>query len=88
MKPISFPEANVKFHAPDDLDESQVFAIDAYRGAINQGNLDGGIVVVTGWLPTPEELAELNVGKPVYLSMLGGLMPHFLSTDIKAATMT
>lgn len=50
-----------------------------------QSNLDGSRFVVVAWKPTPEELNELNNGGMIYLSMLNGLLPHFLTTDFKAA---
>jgi len=86
MNPANFPEANCAFGAPSDLDESQVLTIPAYKGVIRGGNLDGSEFVVVAWVPTPAELAQLIAGGAVYLSMLGGLAPHFLTTSVKEAT--
>lgn len=36
---------------------------------------DGTRAVMSAWLPTPEELAALNAGEPVYLSIFGTNMP-------------
>lgn len=86
MTPVDFPQANVPFCAPAGLAESQVMTIKAYVGTITTGSLDGSVVVVTAWLPTPEELAMLNQGQPLYLSFLGGLPPHFPTVDFHSAT--
>lgn len=82
---INFPQANKIFKAPGDLDESQVFSIKAYVGIVQGGNLDGCNFVVVAWLPAPEELIQLRQGKPIYISMLGGLSPHFVTTDFDYA---
>jgi hypothetical protein len=85
MTPAIFPEANQNFKAPEDLDESQVFTIPAYSGNIQGGNLDGAPVVVTAWLPSPEDLERLNAGGAVYLAVIGGLPPHLMATTFKDA---
>jgi len=81
-----FPESNQVFNPPPDLDPSQCSAAEAFVGVIQQGNLDGHTFVVVAWKPTPEELEELNRGGLIYLSVLGGLPPHFLCTDFKTAS--
>lgn len=87
MNPTNFPQANAHFVAPKDLDESQCLGIHAFKGLIKGGSVDGSPVVVTAWLPTPEELAVLNSGKPLFISWLGGgLPPHYPSVDFKTAT--
>jgi hypothetical protein len=86
MMPSNFPESNCNFSAPSDMDESQVLTIPAFKGIVNGGNLDGCPFVVVAWIPTPEEIEQLKAGQPVYLSMLGGLSPHFLTTNFKHAT--
>jgi len=68
------------------MDESQVFTIHAFSGTVNGGNLDGAPVVVTAWLPTPEELEQIKQGKPIFLTFIGGLPPHYPSMDFKEAT--
>jgi hypothetical protein len=85
MKPANFPESNCVFGAPSDLDESQVFSIPAHTGIIVGGNLDGSKFVVVAWTPSPEEIEDLKNGKPLFLSMLGGLAPHFITTSFKQA---
>lgn len=86
MTSVTFPEANTAFRAPGDLAESQVATIAAYCGPIPGGSLDGERMVVVAWKPDAAELAALNAGAPVFLTTLGGLPPHFLTTDFANAT--
>lgn len=86
MTPITFPEANASFKAPSDLHENQVATIMAYFGPIPGGSMDGEKMVVVAWKPSPDELAALNSGAPVFLTTLGGLPPHFITTDFASAT--
>lgn len=86
MTPITFHEANASFKAPTDLAESQVATIMAYCGPIPGGSMDGEKMVVVAWKPSPEEVAAISAGAPVFLTTLGGLPPHFLTTDFASAT--
>ncbi len=86
MIPVTFQEANQVFHAPTDLE--QVRPIHAFHGAVRGGSLDGVAMVVTAWLPTPEELAALNAGAPVFLGFVGGLPPHVAGTSFESVTQT
>lgn len=100
MIPDKPPRSNAVFHAPDDLDVTQVFSIHAFKSVIFPGftqslfkgevppgsNLDGANFVVTAWRPTPEELEELNRGGLVYVSCLAILPPHFVTTSFRDAT--
>jgi len=85
MSPVSFPQANTRFGPPRDLAESQCGSIPAYIGTINQGSLDGSTVAVVAWMPDAAAIARINAGSPVYISMIGGLAPHMLTTDFTAA---
>ena len=86
MRPVWFQEVNCKFTAPPDMDEVQVRTVDAYRGTIERGSVEGSPVVVVAWKPTPAEAQEIADGKPIFLSILGNLPPHFLTTDFHSAT--
>ncbi len=86
MTPTTFPEANATFRPPTDLEESQCRTIHAWQGTIERGSCEGVPLTVTAWKPSETELAELNAGKPIFLSCLGGLPPHFLTTDFVSAT--
>lgn len=86
MTPIQFPEANATFAPPPDLDESQCMTIHAYVGETQGGTVDGANMVVTAWKPSEHELEMLNAGAPVYLTVLGGLPPHMITTSFAQAT--
>jgi hypothetical protein len=79
MTPIRFPQANCTFGPPDDMDESQVMTIPAFKGTMKGGNLDGSHFVTVAWKPSEEEIEKLQKGEAVYLTMMGGLSPHFLT---------
>jgi len=86
MTPVNFPEANTRFGPPVDLEESQCMTIPAYLGSVNnQDCVDGANVIVVAWKPSQEELNILMLGGSIYLSVLGGLPPHFLCTDFVTA---
>jgi len=86
MNPVKFPEANSTFGPPAGLEESQVQTVAAYVGQIERGSVEGMSVVVVAWQPTPAELEVLNAGGAIFLSVIGGLPPHFLTTDFQSAT--
>jgi hypothetical protein len=83
MTPAKFPEPNSVFGAPADMHESQVGKIDAFRGQIVGGNIDGSEIVVVAWQPSPEEIEEIKNGALVYLKVIGGLPPHYIATSFK-----
>ena len=86
MTPVDFPESNTTFGPPPDLEESQCQTIHAYHGTVPRGSVEGAGIVVTAWRPSAEELEALNAGAPVFLTCIGGLPPHLLSTSFKGAT--
>jgi hypothetical protein len=85
MIPIQFPEANTRYGPPPDLAESQCMTIHAYQGTVERGSVEGAAIVVVAWKPSPQEIEAMLAGKPIFLSCLGGLPPHFLSTDFETA---
>jgi len=86
MEPSTFPQANVTFKTPADLDESQVRSIKGYSTKIVGGPLDGSSINVVAWLPSSTELETLNQGLPLFITMLGGLAPHYPSVSFEAAS--
>ena len=86
MTPVKFPESNAHFGPPPDLEESQCKTIHAHIGQVERGSCEGATLVVTAWKPDERELAALNAGQPVFLSCLGGLPPHFITTNFAEAT--
>lgn len=86
MSPVDFPQSNKPFGPPPEYAESQVRTIMDYLGVIQGGSMDGCTQVVVAWKPTKEELDRMILGEPVFISMIGGLAPHFLSTSFEEAT--
>ena len=86
MNPAIFPESNMRHCSPKGMDEAHVKTIPSCRATVNGGVWDGSDVVVVAWQPTEAELKELNAGGRVYLTMMGGLPAHFVSTSFKEAT--
>lgn len=86
MKPVKFDGCNSEYGAPKGLASSQVLTIPAYQGEIHGGSCDGLKQVVVGYELTEEEIQNLIDGKILYVSMLTGLMPHYLSFDFHSAT--
>lgn len=84
MTPVDFPEANLRFKAPVGLEQVQTIA--GYSSQVERGSLDGASICVVAWRPTPEELNALICGEPIYLAMIGGLLPHYLGTSFKEVT--
>ncbi len=65
--------------------ESQVKTIRAYLGQVKDGSCDGMSMVIVAWTPSPEELEDLKAGRPVFLTCMGSLPPHFLTTSFQEA---
>ena len=86
MNPCNFLEANAKFGPPPGLEESQVRSIDVYQGVVRGGSCDGSIMIITAWVPSAEDIQRMAAGHPIFLTCLGGLPPHFLSTDFQIAS--
>jgi hypothetical protein len=86
MTPTTFPEANTVYGPPSDLEESQCMRIPAFSGTVERGAVEGAPIVVVAWQPTSEDIAAMRLGSPIYISMIGGLAPHFLTTDFHSAT--
>ncbi len=86
MEPAAFPECNTSFGPPPGMEETQVRAIPAYAGDVAGGSCDGNQCVVVAYRVTKEEAQVLADGGLLYLSVLGGLPPHFLSFSFRDAT--
>lgn len=86
MRPEDFPESNCVFGPPAALAESQCHSVPAYKGEIKTGSCDGLKQVVVAWRFTKEEIEVLSNGGLLYLSVIGGLLPHYLSLSFHDAT--
>lgn len=80
MEPTDFPEANINFGPPKGFSESQVRTIRGFRGQVTENSLDGVEVSVVAWKPSEPEIVQMIAGSPIYLTVIGGLPPHSLST--------
>lgn len=88
MRSVDFPEANKTFGPPADLTEEQCRAIRAHVAPVAGGSIDGAHIIVVAWKPSQEELLELEAGNPVFLTCVGSLPPHFITTSFREATHT
>lgn len=85
MTATHFPQSNIVYGPPKGLDESQVASIHAYETEVQRGNLDGVKLTITAWQPSNRELNDLLLGRPVFLSFIGGLPPHYVCTSFEDA---
>jgi hypothetical protein len=86
MTPAAFDQSNAIFRAPDGLEESQCSAVRAYTGTLQGGSCDGVPITITAWHPNPQELAAIAAGAPIFLTFIGGLPPHCVTTSFAEAT--
>jgi hypothetical protein len=86
MTAIDFSQANKYFGPPAGLEESQVRSIPAFVGDTTSGSVDGVPLVVVAWQPSFEDLELMKQGKPIFITMMGGLAPHYLSMSFEQAT--
>lgn len=86
MTPVDFPEANASLGAPQGMSENQVQTVCCLVQQILGGSCDGLPQVVVAWQPSLEEVELIRQGKPIYLSVIGGLPPHYLTMNLYAAT--
>ena len=86
MRPCDFNQSNTVFGPPPDLTKERCASIPAYVGEVAQGSCEGARLVVVAWVPSNEERAAIEQGSPLFLTMVGGLAPHFLTTDFEQAT--
>lgn len=86
MTPVHFPEVNILFGPPQDLEESQVQTIPGFAGQTQGGSCDGLPLTVVAYQLTKEEAQHLMDGGLLFFSMIGGLAPHYPSLDFHTAT--
>lgn len=86
MDAIDFAQANISYAPPPDLSEIQCRTIRAYQGKIEGGSCDGAMQVVVAYRLTPEEIGRLRGGGLLYITMIGGLAPHYPSLSFEEAT--
>jgi len=86
MNPTNFPETNATIGPPRGMSEAQCRQLRAFAAEMVAGPMDGAPVYVVAWQPTLPELERLIEGNPVFITMLGGVMPHYVSTSFEEAT--
>lgn len=80
MTPQRFAESNIEFTKPENWTDEQCASIHGFVGEIpgfkgNYADHRRTPVCVTAWRPTPDELVKLNLGEPVFLSIVGERQP-------------
>lgn len=86
MTPEVFPECNSRFNPPPNLDESQCHTLPAYAGMVLGGSCDGLAQVVVAYRLSLEDIEEIAKTGVIYITMLDGLLPHYLSFNFHDAT--
>lgn len=69
MIPQRFSESNIVMKAPPSMENCR--DVHAYAGH-NQ--------FITAWRPSPEELVKINLGEPIWLSVMSDRMPPVMVT--------
>lgn len=72
MNRVQHPSNNAVLGAPADWDQK---ALPCDALPVTRGDVDGIPVVVSYWRPTAQELAALNAGQHIALSVVGPSMP-------------
>jgi hypothetical protein len=87
MNPVDFPQSNSHYGPPADMEESQVATIHAFHHKAVGGSCDGMKQVVVAWQMSADEIELLKANDGVFfISMMGGLAPHYPSLDFESAT--
>lgn len=82
----NYPQANIQFGPPPELEESQCQRILAFAGTVQQGSVEGSPIIVTAFKPSDAEIKTLMAGGCIYVSFLtGSLPPHMLTTSFEEA---
>ena len=73
MKPIEFEGANKAYISPKNWDdEAHGKCGDLYTF---EGETNGLNVILSAWQPTEEDIARIVAGSPIYLQVVGTVMP-------------
>lgn len=85
MKGINFPQSTGTFGPPPDMCEGQVIPIPCCVQVAAGGSCDGSLLIVTCHQPSEAERQAIAAGAPIFLTCLGCLPPHFLTTTFEQA---
>lgn len=75
MKHVAHPSNNAELAPPEGMTPDQCQALTITRLVYDQAGGGGIPACVSFWRPTPEQMALLNSGRPVWLSVLGTTHP-------------
>ena len=85
MTPVDFKEGNKIFGPPEGFTEGQVKPVRAYHGTVRTGSCEGAPCVVVAYQPDAYERQIIADGGSVFMTVLGGLPPHMLTTSFAQA---
>lgn len=74
MNPTDFPYSNRTYVKPEGWTDEQCKTLETYQGI----NEDNHPLIISCWKPTPEEIADIVAGKPVWLHILTQVQPPVL----------
>jgi len=69
MQPTDFTGTNLTLGKPPGWDEEK------FGPCIDIRVMQRGSYVISGWLPSPEEIERIVAGKPVFVHVVGHSMP-------------
>lgn len=77
MEPSNFDGSNAIYGPPRGMSESEVRSIFAYHGPVYDWPGTNNTVVC--WKPRQDEIDEIQRTGQVWIVMMGGLAPHFVT---------
>lgn len=78
MNPVDFAQSNRVYTHPKDMTEK-----DCQDLHVCQTEDSNGLpLLISVWQPTPQEVGEILLGKPVYLGVIGSQHPPVFVTAI------
>lgn len=75
MSPIPFRESNKTYHKPQGWTDEQCSDLHVWEGPVPIDANTAVNGIISCWMPTEEELADLNAGKPIFISVLSNVQP-------------
>jgi hypothetical protein len=86
MNPIKFDECNTFFGPNTEMEDVKCEITPAWVGDAEGGSLDGLRMAVCAYKLDEHELKEILEGGYIYVTMVGGLSMHYMSTNFHDAT--
>ena len=60
--------SNMVYRAPEGMDNCQDLHVQVFEA-------DGVRVMTSAWMPTPDEVARIQAGQPIFLHIYGAIHP-------------